>query len=99
MTKLSCGKKTTSGRLLGCVIFFPRLTYVVNQGVRGGEEPPLFGGWVAPLYRVRGSAPGKFFLDPILGWANLPMVFGPWFWTRWFLVHGIGCFGMYKYVL
>ena len=24
------------------------------------------------------------FLDPILGWANLPMVFGSWFWTRWF---------------
>jgi len=27
------------------------------------------------------------------------MIFGPWFWTRWFSVHGIGCFGMYKYVL
>ena len=26
-----CGKKTTSGRLLGCVIFFPRLTHVVNR--------------------------------------------------------------------
>ncbi len=25
------------------------------------------------------SAPRKIFLDPILGWANLPMVFGPWF--------------------
>ena len=95
--------------MLGCVIFFPRLTYVVNRGVRGGAEPPLRrancaaggsqGGRVAPLYRVRGSAPRNFFLDPILGWANLPMVFGPWFWTRWFSVHGIGCFDMYKYVL
>jgi len=37
-------------------------------------------------------------LDPLLGWANLLMVFGPWFWTRWFSVHGIGCFSMYKYV-
>ena len=27
------------------------------------------------------------------------MVFGPWFWTRWFSVHGIRCFDMYKYVL
>ena len=61
-----CGKKTTSGRLLGCVIFFPRLTYVVNRGVGGGR--------VAPLYGVRGNTPRNFFLDPILGWANLPMV-------------------------
>ena len=61
-------------------------------------------------------------LDPMLGWADPPMVlcmifahvfghdgfqsmvldamvFGPWYWTRWFSVHGIGCFGMYKYVL
>jgi len=36
-----CGKKTTSGRMLGCVIFFPRLTYVVNRGVRGEVEPLL----------------------------------------------------------
>jgi len=27
--------------LLGCVIFFPWLTYVVNLGVRGGAKPPL----------------------------------------------------------
>jgi len=27
------------------------------------------------------------------------MVFSPWFWTRWFSVHGIGCFNMYKYIL
>jgi len=52
------------------------------------------------------------FLDPILGWVDLPMVcacfshmvldvmvFGPWFWTWWFLFHGIRFFGMYKYVL
>jgi len=34
---------------------------------------------------------GPWFLDT--------MVFGPLFWTRWFSVHGTGCFGMYKYVL
>ena len=96
-----------SNKLLGCVIFFPWLTYVVNLGVKGGAKPPLhcadcvaggvmgggrqpppiwgvWGGWVAPLYGFQGSTLGKFFLDPILGWVNLPMVFGPWFWTRWF---------------
>ena len=36
-----CGKKTTSGRMLGCVIFFPRLAHVVNRGVKGWAEPPL----------------------------------------------------------
>ena len=36
-----CGKKTTSGRMFGCVIFFPRLAHIVNWGVRRGEEPPL----------------------------------------------------------
>ena len=69
-----------------------------------------------------GAVPWEFFFDPILGWADLPMVlcmvfahgfgcdgfwsmvldvmvFGPWFWTQWFSVHGIGCFDMYKYVL
>ena len=52
-----------------------------------------------------GAVPQKILvLDPMLGWADLPMVFdvmvfGPWFWTRWFSVDGIGCFGMYKYVL
>jgi len=35
------GKKTTSGRMLGCVIIFPRLTYIMNRGVRRGAEPPL----------------------------------------------------------
>jgi len=35
------GKKTTSGRMLGCVIFFPKLAHVVNCGVRRGAEPPL----------------------------------------------------------
>jgi len=52
-------------------------------------------------------------LDPMLGWGEPTygfvhdfctcfldvMVFGPWFWTQWFLVHGIELFGMYKYVL
>jgi len=44
MTKLSCGpygKKTTSGRMLGCVIFFTRLVHVVTSGVRGGADPPF----------------------------------------------------------
>jgi len=27
--------------MLGCVIFFPRLSHVVNWGVRRGGEPPL----------------------------------------------------------
>ena len=27
--------------VLGCVIFFPRLAHVVNQGVRGGGEAHL----------------------------------------------------------
>ena len=49
-----------------------------------------------------GAAPRKILvLDPMLGWADPPMVlcmiFAHVFWTRWFLVHGIGCFGMYKY--
>lgn len=48
---------------------------------------------------------------PILDWVDLPMVFawfshmvleamvfGPWFWTRWFSVHGIGCFSTYIYM-
>jgi len=92
MTKLSCGKKTTSGRLLGCVIFFPRLTYVVNRGVRGR--------WVAPLYEVRGSAAGIFFFGPYIRLGK--PTYG--FWSMVldamvFSVHGIGCFGMYKYVL
>jgi len=54
--------------MLGCVIFFPSLTYVMNRGVRREQ--------VAPLFRVRGNALGNFFLAPILGWTNLPMVFG-----------------------
>jgi len=35
------GKKKTSRRMLGCVIFFPQLAHVVNQWVREGAEPPL----------------------------------------------------------
>ena len=27
------------------------------------------------------------------------MVFGPWFWTRWFLVHGFGSNGFWSMVL
>jgi len=40
MTRLSCGSKTTSVIMLGCVIFFPRLAHVVNRGVRGGGGAP-----------------------------------------------------------
>ena len=36
-----CGKKTKSGRMLGCVIFIPQLADVVNWGVRKGVEAPL----------------------------------------------------------
>jgi len=54
MTKLSCGKKTTIGRMLGCVIFFPRIAHVVNRGVRGGAEHPL----CCTDYVVRGGHRG-----------------------------------------
>ena len=48
--------------------------------------------------------PRKFlFLDPILGWVDLPMVlcmmFCTWFWMRWFSVHGFGCDGFWSMVL
>ena len=82
------------------------------RGSQGGWQPPLYGGFERcskpPLHGVQSNALRNFFLDPIFGWANLrmvlcmvldTMVFGPWFWTRWFSVHGIGCFGLYKYVL
>ena len=55
MTKLSCGpygKKTISGRMLGCVIFFPRLEYVVNRGIIEGVEPPLCVDCAAGGHRV-----------------------------------------------
>ena len=42
-------------------------------------------------------------LDPMLGWADPPMVlcmiFTHGIGHNGFSVHGIGCFGMYKYVL
>ena len=41
--------------------------------------------------------------DPMLGWADPPMVlcmtFAHVFWTQWFLVHGIGCDGFWSMVL
>ena len=61
-----------------------------------------------------GAAPQKIFvLDPMLGWADPPMVlcmifthdfldamvFCPWYWTQWFLVHGIGGNGFRSMVL
>ena len=50
------------------------------------------------------AAPQKFlFLDPILCWADLPMVlcmiFHTWFWMRWFSVHGFGRDGFRSMVL
>ena len=51
-----------------------------------------------------GVAPRKFLaLDPMLGWADPPMVlcmiFAHVFWTRWFSVHGIRCDGFRSTVL
>jgi len=106
-------KHLPSMSMLGCVIFFPRLTYVVYRGVRGGAERPLCcaecaaggsQGGRQPSLSGSGAAPREiFFLDPILGWANLPMVlcmiFAHGIGRDGFSVHGIGCFGMYKYVL
>ena len=43
MTKLSCAKKTTSGRMLCCVILFPRLPHVVSGGHGGGGCPLVVG--------------------------------------------------------
>ena len=51
-----------------------------------------------------GAAPRKILvLDPMLGWADPPMVlcmiFAHVFWTRWFSVHGIGRDGFRSMVL
>ena len=75
----------------------------MNWRVRGGAKPPLHcadytvggsqgglrGASSPPLWGV-GQFPGKEKLDPILGWANLPMVF---------LVHGFGRDGFRSMVL
>ena len=47
----------------------------------------------APPVGVRGSAPGNFFLGPILGWANLPRVLCMIF------AHGFGRGGFRSMVL
>ena len=49
-------------------------------GLRGAGSPPL---------RGSGQRPRKFFLDPILGWANLPMVF------RSMVLDASACINMY----
>ena len=90
--------------MLGCVIFFPRLTYVVNQGVRVGAEHPLccvdcLVQGVAPLYGVRGSALLKLFFGLYIRLGEPTYGFRSTLFMRWFSVHGIGCFGMYIYVL
>ena len=51
-----------------------------------------------------GAAPRKILvLDPMLGWADPPMVlwmiFAHDFWTRWFSIHGIGRDGFRSMVL
>ena len=51
-----------------------------------------------------GVAPQKILvLDPMLGWADPPMVlcmiFAHDFWTRWFSVHGIGRDGFRSMIL
>ena len=51
-----------------------------------------------------GAAPQKILvLDPMLGWADPPMVlcmiFAHVFWTRWFSVHGFGRDGFRSMVL
>ena len=44
----------------------PSLCRLCSRGLRGAGNPPLWG---------PGQCLGKFcFLDPILGWADLPMV-------------------------
>jgi len=64
-------------------------------GLRGAGSSPL---------RGPGQRPEKFFFGPSIrlgrptygfvhGFSHMvldAMVFGPWFWTQWFLVHGIG---------
>lgn len=37
--------------------------------------------------------------DGFLSMVLDTMVFGPWYWTRWFLVHGIGRDGFWSMVL
>ena len=75
----------------------------MNWGVRGGEEPPIHcrdfatGSLRAvvspPLQSPRQSPENFFFLDPILGWADLPMVLCVIF------THGFGCDGFWSMVL
>ena len=92
MTKLSSGplwKENNKWENVGlCYI----LSMTNLCGVRGGVEPPLccancvVGGSPGGL-KGAGSPPlrgprkrhGKKKLDLILGWANLLMVFGPWY--------------------
>ena len=91
MTKLSCAplwKENNKWEIVG-LCYILSMTNLRSElgGLRWMGSPPLCG-----LARyIRLGEPTYGFLDPILGWANLPMVFGPWFWTRWFSVHGIGC--------
>jgi len=79
-----CGKKTTSGRMFGCVIFFPRLAHIVNQGVIRRAEPrkilvldPMLG-WVnLPMVLCMIFTHG-FGHD---GFRSMDaMIFGPWYW-------------------
>ena len=100
-----CGKET-SGRMLGYVIFFPRLAHIVNWRLEVGQSPPFvasitwqgghrgFKGASNPPLWSWGKCPGKFcFLDPRLGWVNLPTVF------YMFLAQGFGHSGFRSMVL
>ena len=99
--------------MLGCVIFFPWLTYVVKRGVRGGAVASLRcadctaggghrGGAAAPP--VRGVWGGR--VAPLYGvWGSAPgnFFFGPYIRlgkpTYGFSVHGFGRDGFRSMVL
>ena len=101
-----CGKKTTSGRMLGFVIFFPQLAHVVNRGVRRREEPSLrctdcvAGGVIGGLRGVDnptlwglGQRPRIFGFGPYIRLGGPTMVFCMIF------AHGFGCDGFWSMVL
>ena len=82
------GKKTTSGRMLGCVIFFPWLAHIVNWGVRGGGKAP------PSLHQLHSGGIIGGLRD-----AGFVHDFRTCFWTLWFSVHGFGHDGFRSMVL
>ena len=97
-----CGKKTTSGRMLGCVIFFPRLAHEVNRGVRGGVTWGLRRTLNPTLWGL-GQCPENFGFGTYvrLGRPTYGIVhdFRTCFCTRWFSFHGFGRNGFQSMVL